>query len=88
MTRGRAGRASGSRVLCDHPLLAPVAACRQCLVEVGMPDRNTSAALHAQPQPSCAVTVTPGMVVKHPAHLRWWIAPSVASWSSCSSTTR
>jgi NADH-quinone oxidoreductase subunit G len=25
---------------CDHPLLAPVGACRQCLVEVAMPDRD------------------------------------------------
>ena len=25
---------------CDHPLLAPVGACRQCLVEVAMPDRE------------------------------------------------
>jgi NADH-quinone oxidoreductase subunit G len=25
---------------CDHPLLAPVGACRQCLVEVAMPDKD------------------------------------------------
>ena len=25
---------------CDHPLLAPVGACRQCLVEVALPDRD------------------------------------------------
>jgi len=50
---------------CDHPLLAPVAACRQCLVEVGMPDRNTGQLrFMPKPQPSCAQTVTPGMVVK------------------------
>jgi NADH-quinone oxidoreductase subunit G len=40
---------------CDHPALAPVAACRMCLVEVeGMP----------KPQPSCAVTLTEGMKVR------------------------
>ena len=40
---------------CDHPSLAPVAACRMCLVEIeGMP----------KPQPSCAIPLTEGMVVK------------------------
>jgi NADH-quinone oxidoreductase subunit G len=40
---------------CDHPLLDPVAACRACLVEVeGMP----------KPQPSCAVPLGDGMVVR------------------------
>ena len=46
---------------CDHPLLDPVGACRQCLVEVtdagngrGMP----------KPQASCTIPVAPGMVVK------------------------
>src|SRR5215210_4082908 len=40
---------------CDHPLLDPVGACRQCLVEVD-----------GQPKPlaSCTSTVTDGMVVK------------------------
>src|SRR3954465_7306572 len=40
---------------CDHPLLDPVGACRQCLVEV-----------QGQPKPvaSCTITVTDGMVVK------------------------
>ena len=39
---------------CDHPLLAPVGACRQCLVQV-----------EGQPKPpaSCTTTVTDGMVV-------------------------
>ena len=63
----RAAEKAGIRIprFCDHPLLEPVAACRQCLVEVGMPDRNTGE-LHfmPKPQPSCAQTVTPGMVVK------------------------
>jgi NADH-quinone oxidoreductase subunit G len=46
---------------CDHPLLDPIGACRQCLVEVtdmgngrGMP----------KPAASCTTTVMPGMVVK------------------------
>ncbi len=46
---------------CDHPLLEPAGACRQCLVEVtdmgngrGMP----------KPAASCTTTVMPGMVVK------------------------
>jgi NADH-quinone oxidoreductase subunit G len=40
---------------CDHPLLAPVGACRQCLVQV-----------EGQPKPpaSCTTTVTNGMVVR------------------------
>ncbi|HEY2695393.1 MAG TPA: NADH-quinone oxidoreductase subunit G [Pseudonocardiaceae bacterium] len=44
---------------CDHPLLDPAAACRQCLVEVEMNGRPMP-----KPQPSCAVTVGEGMVVK------------------------
>jgi NADH-quinone oxidoreductase subunit G len=46
---------------CDHPLLDPAGACRQCLVEVtdmgngrGMP----------KPAASCTQTVMPGMVIK------------------------
>jgi NADH-quinone oxidoreductase subunit G len=46
---------------CDHPLLDPVAACRQCLIEVvdagngrGMP----------KPQTSCSLTVADGMVLR------------------------
>jgi NADH-quinone oxidoreductase subunit G len=40
---------------CDHPLLDPVGACRQCLVEVeGQP----------KPMASCTITVSDGMVVK------------------------
>lgn len=63
----RAAEQAGIRIprFCDHPLLEPVAACRQCLVEVGMPDRNTGEVrFMPKPQPSCAQTVTPGMVVK------------------------
>ncbi|HEU4363136.1 MAG TPA: NADH-quinone oxidoreductase subunit G [Mycobacterium sp.] len=40
---------------CDHPLLDPVAWCRQCMVEVEG---------QRKPQPSCAVAATEGMVVR------------------------
>ncbi len=40
---------------CDHPLLDPVGACRQCLVEVEG---------QRKPMASCTTTVTDGMVVK------------------------
>lgn len=49
---------------CDHPLLKPVAACRQCLVEVAMPDREGVVRPMPKPQPSCAMTVMPNMEVK------------------------
>ena len=71
---------------CDHPLLEPVAACRQCLVEVGMPDRNTGELrFMPKPQPSCAQAVTPGMVVKT-QHTSEVVdrAQRRPSWSSCS----
>ncbi|MGH3600777.1 MAG: 2Fe-2S iron-sulfur cluster-binding protein, partial [Pseudonocardiaceae bacterium] len=44
---------------CDHPLLDPVAACRQCLVEVEMGGRPMP-----KPQASCSLTVAAGMVVR------------------------
>ena len=53
----RAAEQLGNQIprFCDHPSLAPVAACRMCLVEIdGMP----------KPQPSCAIALTDGMVVK------------------------
>ena len=40
---------------CDHPLLEPVGACRQCLVEVEG---------QRKPMASCTTSVTPGMVVR------------------------
>ncbi|MCV7358844.1 NADH-quinone oxidoreductase subunit G [Mycolicibacterium fluoranthenivorans] len=40
---------------CDHPLLEPVGACRQCLVEVEG---------QRKPLASCTTTVTPDMVVR------------------------
>ena len=48
---------------CDHPLLAPVGACRQCLVEVWAP-RNGELAPMGKPQASCTLAVTDGMVVR------------------------
>ena len=44
---------------CDHPLLEPVAACRQCLVEAEMGGKPMP-----KPQPSCSLTVADGMVVR------------------------
>jgi len=53
----RAAESIGTIVprFCDHPLLDPVGACRQCVVEV-----------EGQPKPvmSCTVPVTQGMVVR------------------------
>ena len=48
---------------CDHPLLDPVGACRQCLVEVATPDREGNVKPMPKPQASCTLTVSPGMVV-------------------------
>src|SRR5690242_5017130 len=45
---------------CDHPLLAPVGACRQCLVDV--PDGGNGRPI-PKPQASCTLTVAEGMVV-------------------------
>jgi NADH-quinone oxidoreductase subunit G len=46
---------------CDHPLLDPVGACRQCLVEV--PDGGTGRPT-PKPQASCTLEVAPGMKIK------------------------
>ncbi|MDO5081025.1 NADH-quinone oxidoreductase subunit G [Buchananella hordeovulneris] len=48
---------------CDHPLLKPVGACRQCLVDVAMPDREGVVRPMPKPQASCTMTVAPGMEV-------------------------
>ncbi|ROR96070.1 NADH dehydrogenase subunit G [Salana multivorans] len=48
---------------CDHPLLKPAGACRQCLVEVAMPDREGTLRPMPKPQASCTLEVSPGMVV-------------------------
>lgn len=44
---------------CDHPLLDPVGACRQCLVDIEINGRA-----FPKPQASCTIPVEPGMVVK------------------------
>ena len=49
---------------CDHPLLAPAGACRQCLVEVAVPDREGVVRPMPKPQASCTLEATPGMVVR------------------------
>ncbi|GLU49232.1 NADH-quinone oxidoreductase subunit G [Nocardiopsis ansamitocini] len=46
---------------CDHPLLDPVGACRQCLVEI--PDAGNGRGM-PKPQASCTITVMEGMVIK------------------------
>jgi NADH-quinone oxidoreductase subunit G len=46
---------------CDHPLLDPVGACRQCLVEV--PDGGNGRPI-PKPQASCTIEVAPGMKIK------------------------
>jgi NADH-quinone oxidoreductase subunit G len=46
---------------CDHPLLDPVGACRQCLVEVA--DAGNGRPI-PKPQASCTLQVAEGMVVK------------------------
>ena len=46
---------------CDHPLLDPVGACRQCLVEI--PDAGNGRGF-PKPQTSCTVPVAEGMVVR------------------------
>ena len=49
---------------CDHPLLAPVGACRQCLVEVATPGPVGALRPMPKPQASCTLEVSPGMVVR------------------------
>ncbi len=45
---------------CDHPLLEPVGACRQCLVDI--PDAGNGRPF-PKPQASCTIPVAEGMVV-------------------------
>ncbi|QKD79133.1 NADH-quinone oxidoreductase subunit G [Actinomyces marmotae] len=61
----RAAERIGVRIprFCDHPLLGPSANCRQCLVEVAMPDREGNVRPMPKPQPSCAMTATEGMEI-------------------------
>ncbi|CAB4713643.1 unannotated protein [freshwater metagenome] len=44
---------------CDHPLLSPAGACRQCLVDIEINGRA-----FPKPQASCTIPVEPGMIVK------------------------
>ena len=44
---------------CDHPLLEPVGACRQCLVDIEINGRA-----FPKPQASCTIPVEPNMIVK------------------------
>ena len=43
---------------CDHPLLDPVGACRQCLVDIEINGRK-----FPKPQASCTIPVEPGMII-------------------------
>jgi NADH-quinone oxidoreductase subunit G len=55
---------------CDHPLLAPVGACRQCLVEVALPGPDGELRTmmgppgRVKPQASCTLVVSEGMEVR------------------------
>lgn len=49
---------------CDHPLLEPAGACRQCFVEVATPGRDGTLRAMPKPQASCTLEVSPGMVIK------------------------
>ncbi len=55
---------------CDHPLLAPVGACRQCLVEIALPGPDGALKTmqgppgRMKPQASCTIVATEGMEVK------------------------
>ena len=55
---------------CDHPLLSPVGACRQCLVEVALPGPDGSMRQmqgppgRMKPQASCTLVATEGMEVQ------------------------
>ena len=44
---------------CDHPLLSPAGACRQCLVDIEINGRA-----FPKPQASCTIPVENGMIVK------------------------
>ena len=62
----RAAEQAGIEIprFCDHPLLEPVGACRQCLVEVATPGPDGTLRPMPKPQASCTMTVSPGMDVK------------------------
>ena len=58
----RAAEEVGAQIprFCDHPLLEPVGACRQCLVDI--PDAGNGRPF-PKPQASCTIPVAEGMVV-------------------------
>jgi NADH-quinone oxidoreductase subunit G len=58
----RAAEQVGAQIprFCDHPLLEPVGACRQCLVDI--PDAGNGRPF-PKPQASCTIPVAEGMVV-------------------------
>ncbi len=59
----RAAEAAGIAIprFCDHPLLDPAAACRECMVEITDAGNGRG---FPKPQPSCATEVANGMTVK------------------------
>ena len=59
----RAAEVMGTEIprFCDHPLLEPVGACRQCLVEITDAGNGRG---FPKPQASCTIQVVQGMVVK------------------------
>jgi len=59
----RAAEAAGIAVprFCDHPLLEPMGACRQCLVEITDAGNGRG---FPKPQPSCTTEAMNGMVLK------------------------
>ena len=64
---------------CDHPLLAPAGACRQCLVEVATPGPDGTLRAMPKPQASCTIEVTAGHGGAAPsAPRRWPRRPSTA----------
>ena len=63
---------------CDHPLLDPVGACRQCLVDIEINGRA-----FPKPQASCTIPVETGMIVKTQLTSPVAEKPSVESWSFC-----
>ncbi|MEJ7634569.1 NADH-quinone oxidoreductase subunit G [Aeromicrobium sp.] len=59
----RAAELIGTEIprFCDHPLLEPVGACRQCLVEITDAGNGRG---FPKPQASCTIEVAAGMVVR------------------------
>ncbi|MCD9200028.1 NADH-quinone oxidoreductase subunit G [Aeromicrobium wangtongii] len=59
----RAAEVIGTEIprFCDHPLLDPIGACRQCLVDITDAGNGRG---FPKPQASCTIEVADGMVVK------------------------